>query len=125
MANIITKELASSDKYIFALKFINKLLENMNKNQIDDITHFKEIDREDIILPINIQTLSEMTDEITEYFDKLKCGLYNASSKSVVLNCLRGMMKQMGYELYHKRRDITININGVNYRKTRLFYSIK
>jgi hypothetical protein len=56
MANIV-KELASSDKYIFALKFTNKLFENLPQLKIDDYIQIKNIDAENIIL----HTLNNIT----------------------------------------------------------------
>ena len=58
----------NSDKYKIALKFINKILENLKMNKIDDLTQFKNIDREYIISDINKKTLTDMEKEIYKYF---------------------------------------------------------
>ena len=58
----------SGEKYKVALKFINKILVNLEKEEIDELTDFKDIDREDIIKDVNKETLKEMEGEIFKHF---------------------------------------------------------
>jgi len=113
-----------SNKYKVLLKFINKILVNINKPEIDDLTKFVNIDREDIIKDINKDSLVAMEDELFPLFDKKKSGYYRKTN-SLVLNCLRGMVKDTGLELKKISKDITTTINGQNYRKTHMIYFIK
>src|SRR5438477_7069284 len=82
------------EKYNIALEFINKILNNINKPKIKELTEFTNIDREDIIKEINIGTLKEMENEIFKFFNKKKCGYYRKTD-ALVLNCLRSMMKEL------------------------------
>ena len=82
----------NSDKYKVSLKLVNKILVNIGKEEIDELTKFVDIDREDIIKDVNMTTLTEMEGEVFQYFDKMKCGYYRKTG-SIVLNRLRGMMK--------------------------------
>ena len=50
----ITKD---SEKYKVALKLVNKILVNLGKDEITDLTDFKDIDREDIIKDVNKKAL--------------------------------------------------------------------
>ena len=64
-----------SEKYQVTLKLLNKILVNLGKEEIDDFTKFKDIDREDIIKDINVEALREMEKELfTVHYDKKKCG---------------------------------------------------
>lgn len=113
----------NSEKYKVALKFVNKVLENIGKESIDDLTKFKDIDRDDIIEDINKTTLEEMEDEIFVHFDKNKCNYYRKTN-GLVVNCLRGMMRQLGLSMTSVKKDITSTINGKKYRKSHMFYSV-
>ncbi len=59
-----------------ALKFINEILKNIGKKEINDLTEFIGIDRLDIIKDINKETFERMEDKLFKYFDKVKCGWY-------------------------------------------------
>lgn len=112
-----------SDKYKVALKFVNVILSNLGKDSIDDLTKFKDVDREDIIKDVNKTSLDDMESELFSHFNKKKCGYYRKTD-AIVLNCLRGVMKEIGYELTYEQRDINGTINGKTFRKTCMFYSI-
>lgn len=120
---IITKVDKDSDKYKIALKFVNKILVNIGKDEIDDLTKFMDIDREDIIKEVNKDSLKEMESELFPLFDKNKCNYYRKTD-NLVLNCLRGIIRQVGLTPVNIKKDITTTINGQNYRKTHMIYSI-
>lgn len=122
--SINLKEDKTSEKYQLALRFVNKILVNIGKSEVDELTKFINIDREDIIKEVNKITLDDMADELFEKFNKKKVGYYRKTD-SIVLNCLRGLMKEIGYELTNIHKDITTTFDGKNYRKTHLLYSIK
>ncbi|ARF10088.1 hypothetical protein Indivirus_13_2 [Indivirus ILV1] len=114
----------TSDKYKVALKFVNKILTNIGNDEIDDLTKFVDIDREDIIKEVNRKTLDEMEKEIFALYNKKKCGYYRKTD-AIVLNCLRGIMKEAGFEFNYEQKDKYETINDKKYRKTFLLYSIK
>jgi hypothetical protein len=119
----VVRALPSSDKYILALKFVNQILTNIGKDQITELTQFVDINREDIINPKNLKTLDDMTEDLFVHFSKTKCGMYRRTD-TMVLNCLRGMMKQMGHTFRIKQKDVNIVLENYKYRKTGTFYSI-
>ena len=61
-------------KYKMALKFINKILVNTDKEEIDDLTKFTNIDRNLIITDKNKSVLIDMEKQIYALFDKTKSG---------------------------------------------------
>lgn len=111
----------TDNKYLIALKFINKILINIKKNPVDDLTKFQNIDRDDIILDINKKTLADMENEIYKYFDKTKlCWYKRKKIKHYILTILRGISKELGLKFsYVQKNIVTGRLN-----KTCLFYSI-
>lgn len=122
--NIKVKIEKDSDKYKIVLKLINKILKNMGKDEIDDITKFTDIDREDIIKEANIKALNDMDGELFKHFNKKNCGYYRKTD-ALVLNCLRGMMKEAGFKLAKKQKGVCKEIDGKKYERTHMIYSIK
>ena len=112
-----------SDKYKVLLKLINKILSNIGKDEIDDLTDFKDIDREDIIKDVNKTSLEDMEKELFAHFDKKKCGYYRKTD-SIVLNCLRGMIKEINYSMTKKQKDKSEFIGDKSFRRTHIFYTI-
>jgi hypothetical protein len=112
-------------KYNVVLKYVNKILQNLNKPVINNLVDFKDIDRLDIINENNTKTFNEMVPELFAkgLFDKMKSGYYRKSD-AIALNCLRGILKDINYEFVYKEREISHEINGTKYRKTHSFYSI-
>ena len=126
-ANVKPKNIdKTTDKYKVALKFINKILENIKKDQIDDLTDFKNIDRLDIIKPENKIVLEEMESEIFKHFSKIKCGYYRKSEAgdNYTINCLRGMIKIIGLKLNFIQKEQVETIDNKKYKRTHLIYSI-
>jgi len=121
MANNINK---NSDQYRVALKFVNKILVNLNKEEIDDFIKFINIDREDIIKDCNKQSLIDMEKELFPIFDKKASGYNKPDSKSFVLNVLRSFMKVIGYKLTYKKKDKYEQIIDKSYKRTHYLYSI-
>ena len=114
-----------SEKYKVTLKLLNKILVNIGKEEIDDITKFKDIDREDIIKDVNVKALCEMEKELfTEHYSKKKCGYYRKTN-AMVLNCIRSMMKDAGFEFTKKKKEKNEKINGKSYKRSHFLYSIK
>lgn len=123
MSNEIDKSKSNKDKII--LQFMNKIMKNIGKPEINNITDFKNIDRIDIINGNNTKTLEDMENEMWKHFNKSKCGGYNYSDNRV-LNILRGLLRENGMKLTFKKKDIT-DTDGPNkgYRRTHYFYSVE
>ena len=111
----------NDDKYKVALKFINKILVNIGKEEVDELTKFVNISREDIIKDDNKKSLDDMEKEIFALYNKKKCGYYRKTD-NIVLNCLRGLMKEIGYELCYKYKEIFERINDKSFSRRHLFY---
>jgi len=114
----------TTDKYKVTLKFVNKILLNLGKEEINDLTKFQNIDREDIIKEVNMQTLKEMENDILDVYDKRACGFYN-KTKSFVLNCLRHMVKELGFTFKPVKKDKCEYREGKSCKRTHYFYSIQ
>lgn len=116
----------SSPKYKIALELINKILVNSNKEEVDDLTKFVDIDRELIISDKNKNDFATMEKSIFKYFDKAKTGWYRRKTTTCyILTFLRYMCIDLGLEFEYKQKEIYSNINGSNYRKSHTFYTIK
>ncbi len=114
-------------KYNLVLELVNKILVNMNKSIINNLEEFKDIVRQDVITEANYKAVEEMEENILKYFDKAKSGYYQKKRSGInySVNFLRGLLRQINYELENMKKDMSVNINGINYRKTFMIYSIK
>lgn len=122
---ITVKESKESDKYKIALKLINKILVNIGKEQIDDLTKFVNIDREDIIKDVNKTDFEQLEVELFDHFDKVKCGWYRRkTTKNYILTFMRYMCDNLGYKLIKSQKGKMVTIDGKNYEKTCMIYSI-
>lgn len=116
----------NNEKYKVALKIINKILANLGKDEIDDLKKFIDIDRDLIIKDINTKSFWNMEDEIFEQFDKAKCGWYRRKiTRNYILTFLRYMCSDLSLKFTYEQVEKTTTINGTNYRKSYMMYSIK
>lgn len=114
-------------KYQLVLSLANKILVNIGKTEIKELSEFNGVIRTDLITDSNLQIINDMEDELYKYFDKIKSGYYfkKDSSTNYIVNCLRGITKQIDYKFESKLKDITIKIDGINgCRKKFTFYQI-
>jgi hypothetical protein len=111
VVNVVDK---TTDKYKVALKFINKLLKNIDKKEITDLTEFVDIDRLDIIKEENKIILEEMKGELFKEFDKHKCRYYYKKGDNYMLNIIRGLCKELKLSLtgreVRRQSDMKIKI---------------
>lgn len=121
---MVNKADKDSEKYKVALKLINKILVNLGNPEVDDLTKFINIDREDIIKEVNQKSLTDMEDELFPLFNKKNSGYYRKTD-ALVLNCLRGFMKEIGYDMVKKKKEKSETINGKSYKRSHYLYSIK
>ena len=111
-------------KYVIALQFLNHILTNNNKPNINDILDFKDISREEIIKQENLNKLNEMENELYTHFSKMNCSYYRKTD-NYVINFLRGMLKELSYKAVKIKKDKTVTIEGTNYRKSFMIYHIE
>lgn len=99
-----------STKYKIALKFINNLLKNIGKKEINDLTEFKNINREDIIRPINVTMLENMMDVILKYYGKNEIGWYRKEIvKNYILAFIRCICRELNFKFTVKKRNKQTN----------------
>ena len=114
----------NTKKYKIFLKFINKILVNIGKDEIDDLVQFKNINRVDIIKPENKVILEEMAPKLFTYFDKRKSGYYR-KSPNIVHNVIRCMCRDLKISFIKKKKAVYERINNISYRRTGYFYTMK
>ena len=108
------------------LDFVNALLVQINKNQIDDLIQFIDINREDLVTQECNKIYQEHESKIFTVFSKQKCRWYKRKEiKNYVLTLLRTMCSEVGLSFTYEQKDVSVEINNKYYRKTGTFYSIK
>jgi hypothetical protein len=105
---IVKKTIPKDERYMVFLKFVNKILVNIGKEEITDLYDFKNINRLLIIKKENLETLEQMKDELFKHFNKDKSGYYY-NSESKVLNIMRRICKQLSLTLQKKQMSKIVN----------------
>lgn len=114
------------EKNTLILKYVNGLLKNAGKDEIYDLTEFRNIDRSDIVLEGNVKYLEAMSKELFKLFDKSKCRYYPKTAKSRPLNVLRGMIKDTKtYRLVALNTEVYEIINKCQTRRAVMLYTIQ
>ena len=98
----------ANTKYILALDFLNHILTNNNKPNINDILDFKDITRQEILKQENLNKLNEIEVDIYIHFNKDKCGYYRKTN-NYTINFFRQMIKELGYKAVIEKKDRTID----------------
>lgn len=110
-----------NEKYQVLLKFINKILSNIGKESIKNLTEFKDIERYEIIKEDNFGILVELKEEIFEHFDCRKCGWYRRKTvKNYILTFLRYALEELNLKLSY--RELKKQTDGIVVSK--VLYSI-
>lgn len=117
-----SKKDKTDPKYVILLKLINKILTNINRSNITDLTEFKNVDQDDIIRTENIMVYNEMEKEIFKYFDKVECGWYRRNrTKNYLLTFLRFACAFVGLTfIYDQKNKVTNSVI-----KTHILHSIQ
>ncbi|ARF08062.1 hypothetical protein Catovirus_1_112 [Catovirus CTV1] len=111
----------NNPKYIILLKLINSILTNLKMNNVDDLTEFKNVDRDDIIKEENINTYNKMEKDLFKYFDKKKCQWYRRTQiKNYILSFIRAACEDIGLNFTYVTKNKTKN----NIVKSYVYYSI-
>ena len=115
----------TEEKNEFILKYVNALLKNSGKEEIQDLTEFKNVNRLDIVSEENIQYVKTMMDEITNLFDKINWKYYQETAKSRPLNVLRGMIKDnQTHQLIAINKEVSELLDGKKIRRSAMLYTI-
>lgn len=107
------------------LTIVNNFLINMNKTTITSLLAFTDIDRDDILIEANKDTLINMEEEIFKNFNKDKYMIYKNKPKKFVLNFLKSACIESGHNLCYKKKEIQEIFNNKKYRRTVFLYSIE
>lgn len=93
----------TTEKYKLLLEFVNRILVNLEKDEVDDLLKFKNINRLDIIKKDHIKILDEYLQSIFDTFPKIKYN-YNYKSPNVILNTIRAMCKDLDLTMHRKEK---------------------
>jgi hypothetical protein len=111
--------LKTTPRYIVTLKFLNAILKNSGKDEIDDILNFV-IDKENLIKKENDVIIDNMVDEIFKKgnYKKLACGFFRRKTlNNYVLTLLRYMCLEFGYGIKYETKHTHVN-NVINTSST-------
>lgn len=112
----------TTDKYKVLLKLINKILVSIGKKNIDDLTQFICINRDDLISDNVKQIYNLLEKELFNSFDKRKCSWYNRKNvHNYILTFLRAALCDIGLNFKSSHTCKHINMKAINY----IFYSIE
>ena len=118
---------SESEKYKVTLNFLNGLLKNMNKEEINDITQFKNIKREDLLKESCNQILNEHINNIIQQFGKSKIR-YNMRNKRncYVLSVIKYLVSFCGYNFVSNNISDYVIKNTMTYDyKSVVLYTIQ
>ncbi len=104
------------------LEIINKILVLMNKKEINELCQFVDINRDELIK----DEYADIIDKHKKYifdngYDKYICQVYQKKVANKHISILKGMLKQIGYELFSKNHKKMIK--GIYHTYT--LYSIR
>lgn len=98
------------------LEIINKILEAMNKEQINNLCDFIDIRRDELSNEKYDKIVKDNCDYIFKNgFNKHECKYYQTNIKNQHLSILKGMLKQLGYGFSSKSHKKTINRMNESY----------
>lgn len=89
-------------KYEVCLDLVNSILRTIGYEEIEELTDFKNVKREDLIKPEVMELIEEKEKDIFPPFDKMQCRYYNRK-------------KRKNYEivlLKHMVRDLELNFES-------------
>ena len=110
----------TDDKYKLVLEFLNALLVVIGKPQIDDITKFQNIKREDLLKQECTQVLNNYLDRLVKEFGKSTL-LYSKRHKidTYLLTIIKSIVLNWGYQFKsyqkHTSKQISDNLYDRNY----------
>lgn len=114
-------EITIENKVNLLLIFLNRILTNTNRENIDNLLNFKKIDRKDIISQGHV--LNEMIEEFNKLFTKKEVAFYERNrSKYYIIVFLKNIVKGVNLKLLKgtKPESMTVD-NRIFSRKTVCF----
>lgn len=116
----------TSKHYQIVLELVNRFLINMGKDMIQDLKEFKNIERQELLIPTNKEALLELGPKIfaKNMFDKWECGYTRQDAKSFELNVLRQLVIKLGLQFDYVKKPKYEKINGRTYKRSGYFYTI-
>lgn len=123
MENIQIKNNIKEIQKNMLLKFLNRILTNLNRSNIEKLTDFINIDRDSISNQSKIY--EEMQDELFSVFDRVACGWYQKNKiKNFILTFFKKSMVIVGLNIKIEKKEIKEIINGKRFRRNIVYYSI-
>lgn len=108
-------------KYNIVLRYVNSILLNAGKDEIDNLVNFKDICRDDLLTDKNKLVFNEYKKEAFDYFDKKKMGYYRIKEvQYYFLTFLRCSLKEIGYKLTYNEKKSQED----NKVSSKIYYSI-
>jgi hypothetical protein len=99
----IKKETQHEQMKRVMLEIINKILAQMNKTQINDLSEFIDIRRDDMVSDKCAEVINDNKKYIFDNcFDRHQCQVYQTKVAHKHISILKGMLKQIGYVLLSK-----------------------
>ena len=122
-----TKLDKTNEKYILTLKFLNDLLKAIGKEEIDDITNFKEVRRDDLLTDSCQKVFDNHISEICKVFGKSQIYYRNKDSvDNYLISLIKYMIKLIGYQFVFKtkinKKPLGDNVYNIT---SNVLYSIK
>lgn len=94
------------NKYKVVLQYINKLLKEIGKDEIDDICMFKNIDRRELVNIDGNKIVDDSLKDILNKFTKDEIGYYQKNSvKHYIINLLKHLLERIGYTIKSCRKS--------------------
>ncbi len=116
MINTSETETKYDKMYLVTLEIINKILIQMKKEQIDDLCYFIEIRRDELLKDDYAKIIYDNKEYIFKSgFNKHECKIYQTNVKNLHMSILKGMLKQVGYNLCSKNYKKMINKDLITY----------
>jgi hypothetical protein len=90
-----------------ALKFFNRVLDELDMDEIDELTEFKNVDRKLLVKPGIREIIDEMHSEISKKVVEMKMTYYRRNSvKEFNLVYIRGLCTALGKRISIKTKKI-------------------
>lgn len=100
----------NDNKYKLILLYVNSILQNISKSEITDLTHFKDISRDELLIDTNEKVFEKHEKEIFKYYDKKKIGYYRRKYvQNYFLTFLKYSLRDIGYKITYREQKTQEN----------------
>jgi len=95
-----------TEKYKVVLRYINKMLKEMDKEEVDDICMFKNIDRRELVKIDGNKVVDDSLNDILGVFNKKDIDYYRRNKKKhYFFSLLKFIVKIIGYRFVNKEKS--------------------